>query len=129
VTTLLHGTVLDAAGVGQLMDGAQVVYHLAATIDLRPRKDPLMWRINVEGTRSVARACRDRGLRMEHCSSHHALELEPLSEPLTEEKPPDVRQKCLYHRSKAVAETRRRERQCGVAERLCRERLISRTLP
>jgi hypothetical protein len=33
VTTLLHGTVLDAAGVGQLMDGAQVVYHLAATIE------------------------------------------------------------------------------------------------
>ena len=36
--------------------------------------------------------------------SHHALEREPLSEPLTEEKPLSLDEPCLYHRSKAIGE-------------------------
>lgn len=101
----MSGSVLDAADVGRAMDGVGVVYHLAAKIDLNPTKDPMMYTLNVEGTRKVVDACLARGLRLVHTSSHHALEREPLDQPLTEDKPLALAEKCEYHRSKAIGET------------------------
>lgn len=101
----MSGSVLDAADVGRAMDGVGVVYHLAAKIDLNPTKDPMMYTLNVEGTRKVVDACLVRGLRLVHTSSHHALEREPLDQPLTEDKPLALAEKCEYHRSKAIGET------------------------
>ncbi|MBW1875486.1 MAG: NAD-dependent epimerase/dehydratase family protein [Deltaproteobacteria bacterium] len=100
----MSGSVLDAGDVDRATDGVDVVYHLAAKIDLSPKKDPMMHAINVEGTRKVVDACLSRGLRLVHTSSHHALEREPLDEPLTENKPLALNEKCEYHRSKAVGE-------------------------
>ncbi|MGB5697762.1 MAG: NAD-dependent epimerase/dehydratase family protein [Polyangiales bacterium] len=100
-----EGSVLDATGVGTAMEGAGVVYHLAAKIDLSPRKDPMMYATNVDGTRKIVDACLSRGLRLVHTSSHHALEREPLDQPLTEDKPLALNEKCEYHRSKAIGET------------------------
>jgi dihydroflavonol-4-reductase len=99
------GSVLEPADVAQAVDGADVVYHLAAKIDLRPKKDPMMMPINIEGTRAVAEACLQRGLRLVHTSSHHAVVRDPLEEPLTEERPLALNEKCDYHRSKAIGET------------------------
>ena len=101
----MQGSVLDAGDVGRAVDGVDVVYHLAAKIDLSPKKDPMMFTINVEGTRMVVNACLSRGLRLVHTSSHHALEREPLDQPLTEDKPLALTEKCDYHRSKAIGET------------------------
>jgi dihydroflavonol-4-reductase len=101
----VSGSVLDAGDVDRAIDGADIVYHLAAKIDLRPRKDPMMYPINVEGTRKVVDACLSRGLRLVHTSSHHAVEREPLELPLTEDKPLALDEKCEYHRSKAIGET------------------------
>jgi dihydroflavonol-4-reductase len=101
----MQGSVLDAGDVGRAVDGVDVVYHLAAKIDLSPKKDPMMFVINVEGTRMVVNACLSRGLRLVHTSSHHALEREPLDQPLTEDKPLALTEKCDYHRSKAIGET------------------------
>jgi dihydroflavonol-4-reductase len=101
----MSGSVLDAGDVDRATDGVDVVYHLAAKIDLSPQKDPMMYAINVEGTRKVVEACLSRGLRLVHTSSHHAVEREPLDEPLTEDKPLALKEKCEYHRSKAVGET------------------------
>jgi dihydroflavonol-4-reductase len=101
----MSGSVLDARDVSRAMDGVDVVYHLAAKIDLNPIKDPMMYTLNVEGTRKVVDACLSRGLRLVHTSSHHALVREPLDEPLTEEKPLALDEKCEYHRSKAIGET------------------------
>jgi dihydroflavonol-4-reductase len=100
-----EGSVLDATDVGTAMEGAGVVYHLAAKIDLSPRKDPMMYATNVDGTRKIVDACLSRGLRLIHTSSHHALEREPLDQPLTEDKPLALNEKCEYHRSKAIGET------------------------
>ncbi len=99
------GSVLDAGDVARATDGVDVVFHLAAKIDLSPRKDPMMYRINVDGTRKVVDACLSRGLRLVHASSHHALVREPLDQPLTEDKPLALEEKCEYHRSKAIGET------------------------
>jgi len=101
----VSGSVLDTGDVNRAMDGVDIVYHLAAKIDLRPRKDPMMYPINVEGTRKVVDACLSRGLRLVHTSSHHALQREPLELPLTEDKPLALTEKCEYHRSKAIGET------------------------
>lgn len=101
---LFAGSVLDEADVSRFVDGADTVFHLAAKIDLRPKKDPLMVPLNVEGTKRVVEACLSRGIRLVHTSSHHALEREPLSQPLTELNPLALNEPCLYHRSKAVAE-------------------------
>jgi dihydroflavonol-4-reductase len=102
---LLSGSVLDRADVERAVQGADVVYHLAAKIDLRPKKDPMMVPINVEGTRNVVEACLSRGIRLVHTSSHHAVRREPLDQPLTEDRPLALDEKCEYHRSKAIGET------------------------
>ena len=99
------GSVLDSGDVARATDGVDVVFHLAAKIDLSPRKDPMMYRINVDGTRKVVDACLSRGLRLVHTSSHHAVVREPLDQPLTEDKPLALDEKCQYHRSKAIGET------------------------
>ena len=101
----MSGSVLDTGDVARAADGVDVVYHLAAKIDLRPKKDPMMFTINVDGTRNVVDACLSRGLRLVHTSSHHALVREPLDRPLTEDKPLALNEKCEYHRSKAIGET------------------------
>lgn len=101
----ISGSVLDAADVARAVEGADVVYHLAAKIDLQPKKDPMMYTLNVDGTRVVVEACLSRGLRLVHTSSHHAVEREPLDQPLTEDKPLALTEKCEYHRSKAIGET------------------------
>ncbi|MGB9341357.1 MAG: NAD-dependent epimerase/dehydratase family protein [Polyangiales bacterium] len=101
----VSGSVLDAADVARAVDGVDLVYHLAAEIDLSPKKDPMMYILNVDGTRKVVDACLSRNLRLVHTSSHHALVREPLDQPLTEEKPLALDEKCEYHRSKAIGET------------------------
>lgn len=101
----VSGSVLNASDVADALDGVGVVYHLAAKIDLNPKKDPMLFPINVEGTRTVVDACLSRNLRLVHTSSHHAIEREPLDQPLTEERPLALNEKCDYHRSKAIGET------------------------
>jgi dihydroflavonol-4-reductase len=100
----VHGSVLDARAVQALVGDADVVYHLAAKVDLGHDRDGSIHAVNVEGTRSVARACRERKVRLVHCSSHHALVLEPLDRPLDESKPLALDEPCDYHRAKAHAE-------------------------
>lgn len=101
---LVHGSVLDTDAVAELVDGVEQVYHLAAKVDLDGDRDGSVWQVNVEGTRNVAEACAAGGIRMLHCSSHHALVLEPLNQPLHEGKPLALEHLCAYHRSKAHGE-------------------------
>jgi dihydroflavonol-4-reductase len=101
----LHaGSVLDPDAVAALVEGADRVLHLAAKVDLDRDRDGSLRAVNVEGTRIVAEACLERDIRLVHCSSHHALELRPLAQPLDEGKPLALDAACDYHRSKAHAE-------------------------
>jgi dihydroflavonol-4-reductase len=63
-----------------------------------------VWSVNYDGTRVVASACRRAGTRMVHCSSHAALEREPIDRPLDEGRPLALTISCPYHRAKAHAE-------------------------
>ncbi len=101
---IIHGSVLDPAAVAQAIGDSATVYHLAAKIDLDRDLDGSVQAVNVEGTRTVAQACLQGQRRMVHCSSHHALVLEPLDQPLDESKPLALDHVCFYHRSKAQGE-------------------------
>lgn len=101
---LVRGSVLDAGTIAALVADADVVFHLAAKVDLERDRDGSIRAVNVDGTRNVAEACAARGIRLVHCSSHHALELRPLDQPLDESKPLALDTPCDYHRTKAIAE-------------------------
>jgi dihydroflavonol-4-reductase len=100
----VQGSVLDPQAVARLVADVDVVFHLAAKVDLERDRDGSIRAVNVEGTRIVAEACLARDIRLVHCSSHHALELRPLEKPLDETKPLALDTACDYHRTKAVAE-------------------------
>jgi dihydroflavonol-4-reductase len=100
----VRGSVLEPRTVAALVGDADLVFHLAAKVDLDRDRDGSIRAVNVDGTRMVAEACLARGIRMVHCSSHHALERHPLEQPLNEAKPLALADPCAYHRSKAQAE-------------------------
>jgi dihydroflavonol-4-reductase len=100
----VRGSVLDRAAVDALIADVDVVIHLAAKVDLDRDRNGSIRAVNVEGTRIVAEACLGRKIRLVHCSSHHALQLDPLDQPLDESKPLALDTACDYHRTKAVAE-------------------------
>ena len=60
-----HGTVLDEAAVADAVDGAEVVFHLAARVSVpQSVTDPKAYHdVNATGTVNVLEACRHRGVR------------------------------------------------------------------
>jgi dihydroflavonol-4-reductase len=104
--TRIVGSILDRAALDQLIEGTSGVFHLAVLIDLGSDRSGRVWSINVEGTTQVIAACRAAGVRLVHCSSHAALQRWPLEQPLDEQRPLALDEKCPYHRSKAHAELR-----------------------
>ena len=101
---IIHGSVLSPDDVDKAIGDSEVVYHLAAKINLDRDLDGSVQAVNVEGTRNVAQACLRLNRRMVHTSSHHALVLEPYRVPLDEGRALALNHKCFYHRSKAEAE-------------------------
>lgn len=104
--TKVEGSVLDRAALDRLLDGVDGLFHLAALIDLGSDRSGRVWSINVEGTTHAAAAARQAGIRMVHSSSHAALQRWPLEQPLDEQRPLALDEKCPYHRAKAHAEQR-----------------------
>jgi len=81
---VFSGDVRNADQMRQLVDGADVVFHLAAKISIVGDPDGAVNAINVEGAENVARACLDaRVKKLVHCSSCHAFDIntpEPVDE-------------------------------------------------
>jgi len=68
------GDVLDPASLEHAMHGVETVYHLAGIISILPGRNPLVWRVNVEGTRNVLEAARHASIRrLLYTSSIHAI--------------------------------------------------------
>jgi dihydroflavonol-4-reductase len=103
---LVRADVRDFDALCRALEGAEVVYHLAANISLEMDSWLEVEAVNVLGTRNVVEACLKCGVRrLVHFSSIHAFEQEPLDAPLDESRrqvtslknPP-------YDRSKALGE-------------------------
>ncbi len=72
--TMICGDIRDARLVHSAVEGAQVVFHLAAIVDwgTHPREE--VFAVNVDGTRHVVDACREHGVGvLVHTSSLDAL--------------------------------------------------------
>jgi len=95
---------LDEAAVARAVAGADCVVHAAAVVHCGWRHLEEMRRVNVEGTRAVARAARRAGARLVHVSSVDAIGLRSDGQPADEETPPGGMPECPYVVTKREAE-------------------------
>jgi dihydroflavonol-4-reductase len=103
-------SVLDRAAITGAIDGASVVYHLAAVISVTGDPTGRVWATNVEGVRHTAEAALYSGVeRFVHCSSIHAYDSTGVD--LVDEDSPraEFRDLPAYDRSKAAGEAALRE--------------------
>jgi dihydroflavonol-4-reductase len=71
---IVPGDVLKPESLKKAMEGVDTVFHLAGMISIMPGANPLVQRINVDGTRNIVEACRRQGVRrLVYTSSIHAL--------------------------------------------------------
>jgi dihydroflavonol-4-reductase len=114
--TRIEGDILDQQSLRRAFRGASQVYHLAAYISIQAGEKEKLERVNVEGTRNVIEACRAEGVStLVHFSSIHALRLEPLDQPVTEDNPlvgEGVGRVADYDISKARADRLVRQNEC-----------------
>ncbi len=70
----VEGDVLDVESVFQSMQGIRGVFHLAGVISIMPGANPLVRKVNAEGTKNVLRAAMESGIRkLVYISSIHAI--------------------------------------------------------
>jgi dihydroflavonol-4-reductase len=101
----VRGDLLDPVSVNKLVEGAEIVYHLAAQISISGDKDGTVFRINTEGTHNVCEASIRHGIRrMVHFSSIHAFNAKPFSGILDESRQMVDETAFRYDYSKAVGE-------------------------
>ncbi len=103
----IRSDVRDAPAMRAAIEGASVVYHLAAVISVVGGMGGLVESVNVAGTRTVAEAALAAGVyRLVHCSSVHAFDLESRSGTVIDESAPRATRPSLpaYDRSKAAGE-------------------------
>ena len=103
---LVRADLHDPLALNQAFNGADIVYHLAASISLSMDDWAALEATNVAGTRHVLSACQECGVRrLVYFSSIHAHQQTPLDQPLDESRPLlDDPSAPPYERSKAAAE-------------------------
>jgi dihydroflavonol-4-reductase len=101
----VEGDVLDPASLKSAMQGVDTVYHLAGIISIMPGRNPLVWQVNVEGTRNVLEAARRARIRrLIYTSSIHAIARAPFGVTMDESLGFDQNNPYgEYDRSKAAA--------------------------
>jgi dihydroflavonol-4-reductase len=102
---IVTGDVLDTATLQKAMEGVSDVFHLAGIISILPGRNPLLQRVNVQGTRNILAAAKAAHIRrLVYTSSIHAIRRIPPGKPITEEVPFDPQNPVgAYDRSKAEA--------------------------
>jgi dihydroflavonol-4-reductase len=101
----VEGDVLDPVSLEPALRGVDTVYHLAGIISIMPGRNPLVWQVNVEGTRNVLEASRRAHVRrLIYTSSIHAIARAPNGVEMDESLGFDVHNPYgEYDRSKAMA--------------------------
>jgi len=103
---IVAGDLNDAPSHARACAGADIVYHVAADYRLYARDPREIYRVNVEGTKSLLRAAGEAGVtRFVHTSSVGALGLTKDGSPADETTPVTLEQVVgHYKRSKFLAE-------------------------
>jgi dihydroflavonol-4-reductase len=74
----VEGDVLDPESLKPAFKGVDKVFHLAGIISIMPGENPLVKRVNVEGTRNILEAAlKARVRRLVYTSSIHAIQRAP----------------------------------------------------
>ncbi len=101
---LIKGDLFNIDSLKQLVDGAEIAFHLAAGIAIY-KKDPPAYKTNIQGTENILKACQAASVnRFIHFSSIHAYRNDPINEELNESRPLDLDSPYDYNRSKARSE-------------------------
>lgn len=83
--SMVYGDITDPASVDAAMKGMDLVYHTAGLTYMGDRKNELLYKINVEGTRNILRAAVASGVeRVLHVSSITAVGIAFDKKPLNE---------------------------------------------
>jgi len=71
----VEGDVLDLDSVFRSLRGVRSIFHLAGVISIMPGANPLVRRVNVEGTRNLLRAAKEADIqKFVYTSSIHAIQ-------------------------------------------------------
>ena len=57
------GNICNPEDVDKCLEGAETVYHIAGVVDISGKKEELMWKVNVGGTRNIVESCKRQGVR------------------------------------------------------------------
>src|SRR5512138_3626745 len=88
---MLEGDVLDINSLRAALRGVKTVFHLAGIISIMPGANPLVQRVNVQGTRNIiAAATEARVRRLIYTSSIHAIHRAPIGTVIDETLPFDM---------------------------------------
>ncbi len=101
---IVAGDVCDQAAVRHAAEGIDRIIHSAGRVHLGWTGLALQQAVNVEGTRNVAQAAKDAGVRMVHVSSVDALGLGTRQQPADEDCPAEGSVLCPYVVTKRQAE-------------------------
>ncbi|MBT3273852.1 MAG: SDR family NAD(P)-dependent oxidoreductase [Spirochaetales bacterium] len=101
----VEGDILEPGTLRDAVKGIKYVYHLASLISIGGISEDLVRRVNIQGTRNVALACRESHVkRLVYVSSIHALVRPEEGEIIDERLPFDADNPAgVYDRSKAEA--------------------------
>ncbi|MEI7848163.1 MAG: SDR family oxidoreductase [Chloroflexota bacterium] len=101
----VSGDVLDSSTLKKSFEGVEQVFHLAGIISILPGANPLIQRVNVEGTLNVLKAATEaRVKRLIYTSSIHALARIPHGTTVDESVPYDPENTYgIYDQTKAQA--------------------------
>lgn len=75
---IVYGNILDTNCLAEVMQGVDIVFHLASIIAIRSGQEDLIKRVNIQGAENVGRAALNAGVRrMVHVGSIHIFERIP----------------------------------------------------
>ena len=101
---IIKGSLDDQKSLDNFCHGLDVVFHLAAKISIGSNSFDSLYKINVEGTKSVVDSCKKAGVkRFIYFSSIHALEHYPLEQPVDESRPLVQNSPQAYERTKSIS--------------------------
>ncbi len=104
---MFTGDLNDAAAVQRAVEGCQAVIHSAAMVHIGYQRLEEARRANVQGTETVALACRRAGCRLVHVSTVDTLPAaQTPDKPLSEEDPGVPKIACTYVISKRESEAK-----------------------
>jgi dihydroflavonol-4-reductase len=102
---VVHGDICDEDSVRRAVAGCDTVFHTAAVVSFARSRRVEQLRVNVNGTRNVARACREEGTAaLIHVSSIAAIGIPEGGSLADEETPVDRTSATAYRLSKILSE-------------------------